>query len=353
MNEVLLYGPIWQRSAVEFLQNMAEVDPEGTLSVRVNTEGGEPAYAWGMISKFLEHAGPKHVKVDGQAYSAGTFFCCYADAVEALDVSQFLVHRAAYSEWFEKSEYFTAALRSNLENINKSLKKAFVKKVDVKKFEELKGVKVKDIFNMNDSEGNVSRVDVFLTAKEAKAIGLIDKVTKITPTKKAEIESVFNERIAALGKVPADLYAATEAAPAEEESPTPAPVKESLNKNKAMTIDEFKVKHPEAFAALSKDITAQVLKAERDRVGAWMAWQDVDPKAVAEGIKSGDAVSMTQLAEFQKKMLTGKAQADATAENAANVETGAAPSTEEENAKPEVKAIEESVLAELTNEKTK
>ena len=173
--ELLIYGQIYSQSTIDFINGMNEIGEDDELSVRVSSEGGDVLYGFGMIAKFNEHKGSKIVKVDGKAYSMGLFFCAYADNVEALDTSKFLLHRAAYSEWFEDSVYFTPELKAQLVEVNKQLMDAFKAKVDVAKFEELKGVKLKDVFSMD------SRIDVFLNAQEAKQIGLINKIVKITP----------------------------------------------------------------------------------------------------------------------------------------------------------------------------
>jgi len=170
-------------------------DAEGDITVRLNTGGGEPDYGFGMVAKFKEYTGKKTVKIDGKAYSMGAYIAMYADDVEALDVSNLMIHRAAYPTWFEESEYFTDGLRQNLVDTNKSLEAALRGKIDVEEFEKLKDVKVKDIFSMDD------RIDVFLTAKEAKKIGLVSKIIKITPSKAAEINS--HVKIAA--EIAADL----------------------------------------------------------------------------------------------------------------------------------------------------
>lgn len=317
---ILIYGSIASWMAKEFITQVDEL-ADSDLNVRINTEGGDVAYTYGMIAKFSEHAGAKSVHVDGQAYSMGAFFCCYAENVEALDVSQFMIHRASYGEWFEGSTFFTSELKANLVSMNKNLETAFRNKVDVEKFEalpQMQGKKTKDIFSMD------SRLDVFMTAKEAKSIGLISKINTITPAKKAEIDNLMGARAAAVFVEP----------------------KQVEPKKKNMTIEQFKAEHPEAFAALSGQITAQ----ERDRVGAWMTFVEVDPKAVAEGVKSGAPLGQTAMAEFSMKMVNGTKLAAVTAEAAPAVVTTpvvVAASTE----KTEAEKLEAALVAELLTPK--
>lgn len=65
-----------------------------------------------------------------------------------------------------------------------------------------------------------------------------------------------------------------------------------------MLLADFKAQHPATYAEAQKEILA----TERDRTGAWLKFQGVDPKAVAEGIASGENISQTQMADFAFKM---------------------------------------------------
>lgn len=288
MNEILLYGPIWSESSSIFINAVNELEGDN-LTVRINSGGGEPTYGWGMVAKFSEFSGTKNVKVDGSAYSMAAFFCCYSDNVECLDVSQFLIHRAAMSQWYEQ-EYMSDSERDNLVNINVSLEKAFRNKIDVAKFEQIKGVKVKDIFSMEN------RIDVFLTATEAKQIGLISKITTITPKKKTEINASMNLIAASYGF---DVMSMNKPAidSAEEK-------KESITSNSKtqikMTIEQLKADHPELFV----QVTASAIKEEKDRVGAWMKFIGADADAVVKGIESGENLGQTAMADFTVKMIT-------------------------------------------------
>ncbi len=270
--ELLIYGYIHSQSAVDFLNQFNEIGEDEEVTVRINTEGGKPEYGWGMAAKFQEHKGVKKAKVDGQAHSMGLFYCCYADTVEALDVSEFTLHRAAYRDWIENSELFTDDLKDNLARINKSLRSAFEAKVDVAKFEEITGAKMNDVFSMD------SRIDVSFNAATAKKIGLVDKVIKITPSKRAEI----------------DRYAI--AASTGVEAPV-IPTEQKINKKKNMDIKALKADHPELYAqAVQEGVTK-----ERDRVGACMVFMAVDADGVKAAIESGEDLTQKQMAEFSLK----------------------------------------------------
>lgn len=278
--EILLYSSIYSYSAEQFITAMEE-NKNNDVVLRINTNGGGPEDGFGMIAKFAEHKKSKKIKVDGKAYSMGLFFLAYSDDVEALDVTEFLAHRAAYPQWFEKSEYMTEALWDNLNRINSNLRSALEAKIDVAKFEKLKGVKMDDIFS------NKSRVDVFLSAEEAKEIGLIDRIVKITPEKKSEIESHMLRIAAEYNGI----------------SVSKEPVKTETNKSKIMNLETLKADHP----ALYSQVKALGASEEKDRVGAWLAFVDVDPEAVSRGIKEGTSISQTAMAEFSRKAFSANA----------------------------------------------
>ena len=318
--EVLIYGEIYSESAINFIKEVDAVD-DGTLKVRVNTPGGNPEYGWGMIAKFQEFDGEKSVVNDGKAHSMGMFFNCYTENASALDVTQFLIHRAAYPEWIEESSRFTDELKGNLIDINKSLEKAFRNKIDVDAFEELKGVKVKDIFSME------SRIDVFITAQEAKKIGLINKIIKITPEKKAQIESKMFEVAA--------KYIAKPTSDANNKE-----VVLTKTKNEKMTFEELKAKHPELFA----QAVATGVANEKDRAKAWLVFNDVDSKAVKVGIDSGENLTQSAMAEFSLKAMSAKQINEITEEGTKTVPTTQVKETVELT---EIQTIEASLDVEL------
>lgn len=211
-----------------------------------------------MIAKFNELTGVKKVKNDGKSYSMGLFFNCYVENASALDVSNFLLHRAAYPQWIEQDpEYFNQAMRENLAAINKSLRAAFEAKVDVAKFEKLKGVTLDEVFSME------SRIDVNLTAAEAKKIGLINEIITITPKIKAEIEANLNNYTVGI----AAKYT---------EAKINNPINNNNQKKSIMTIEQLKAEHPAVYA----QALALGVEQEKDRVGSIMAFNDIDPEAV-------------------------------------------------------------------------
>jgi ATP-dependent protease ClpP protease subunit len=294
--EVLLYGDIYSERARQFISALTDAEGQD-ISVRVNSSGGDVDYGWGMVAKFSEFKGKKTVKVDGSAASMAAFFTVYADNVEALDVSSFMFHRAAYPDWYEQdANRFNDARKKELNDTNDKLRAALESKVTAQNWFNVTGVSLDEMFSLN------ARVDVTLTATQAKELGLVNSINTITPAKKAEIDA----RMLAVAEDFTGLRLAAKNEPAQ------------INSNqKQMTIEKFKSEHPDIFA----QALAQGAEQERDRVSAWMVYVDVDAKAVADGIKGGKNITQAAMAELGRKALSKEALANASADSATSVTT--------------------------------
>lgn len=271
--DILIYGGIHRFSAEFFIQQLDENSGK-KVAVRMNTEGGDPVSAWGMIAKINEQKPKPLIKVDGEAHSMGAFILCYVDDVEALDVSTFVLHRAAFSSFFETDMNDEDAKK--LSGINKNLRAALEAKIDVNKLKELKGVTIDEIFSMD------SRINVHLTADEALQIGLVSRVVKLNPKEVSALTAKY-------GRIAASYNASAEKS-------TEKPVEKPLNNNK-MDLNELKLKHPEVYAT----VYGAGVKAEQDRVGSWMVFVKADAEAVTAGIKGGEPLSNTDMAELNQK----------------------------------------------------
>jgi ATP-dependent protease ClpP protease subunit len=326
--DVLLYGVIDSYSAPEVIKEINEVveaDPEAEVIVRVNTPGGSPEYGWGIAAKLQSLKAGFVLYNDGQSHSMGMFLNCYAKKSFAVDTNEFLVHRAAYPMWYESDpDFMDEATRGNLERVNKSLRTAFENKVDGKKFEEITGVKIKDIFSMN------GRAEVYLTAKQAKQIGLIDEIITLTPSKKSEIDALYEK--AALRVNPKR---------SEEEKKD-----KNLPKIEAMTIEKLKAEHPELYASIFKagetaGITAGTT-SERERVNACLEFLDIDKEGALKIVKEGRNLNQADMAAFTVKSIK-EAKKTALGKEGAASEIH----TDEEEITTEVKTEEKKTLDEF------
>jgi len=289
--EILLYSPIYSFTAVDFITAMEEARGLD-VSLRINGPGGSVFDGWGMLSKIAEHDGKVNLKIDGIAASMYAVFPLFVpyDNTECLDVSRIMIHRAdSYVETEEE--------RALLASINKDLKTKMKARLDGAKFKEVTGYTIDEIF---DSE---TVIDVWLNAKQAKEIGLIKKINKLTPKEIAAYQPLWSS-IAAC--------ATTEARAPKEQTKN-----DKQTKNKTMNIETLKAEHPDLY----KEVLALGVTQERDRVGAWMAFVDLDPTAVAKGIEDGANVSQKIMAEFQRKQFAAAATANITGDAAPGVQT--------------------------------
>jgi ATP-dependent protease ClpP protease subunit len=289
--EILIYGLIHSYSVTEMMKAMADVEPSDEMLLRINTDGGQPQDGFGLAAKFAEFTGSKTIQVDGRAYSTGLFLLCYAETVNALDVSSFMVHRAGYAEWYERSEFFTPEVKANIVAINKDLERAFRGKIDVEKFEEIKGVSIKDIFDIDKP-----RTDVFFTAQEAKKIGLVNNITKITPTALKQINAQMHEIAAKYtgGEIHQNIVESVVADLSDKKTEQP-----QIKNSKKMNKQELLAAHPEICAELIADGAAK----EKSRVDAWMVNLAIDANAVKTGIDGGGEFTQKDMAEFGQKQM--------------------------------------------------
>lgn len=287
MAEVLLYSPIFSFISELFIREMEEAKGEDVV-IRINTPGGDVLASWGMIAKAREHEEENEVtiKVDGQAASMGAYFLLFFNNVEGLDFSRFTLHRASLFN----EEGRTDAQLTELKEINKQLRSAMESKLNIPRFEKLAGITMDEFFNGEKA------IDVNFNAKKAKSIGLIKKITTLAP----EQAKALGEKFAAYHK-----------------NGQPEPKKDT----KMTTLAELKEEHPALYAQLLAQGVEEGVAKEADRVGAWSAFINVDPKAVVEGIKSGKDLSQTAMADFTVKAMSADQLNKIKAENADETET--------------------------------
>jgi len=332
--EILLYNFIFDFTAEELIGKMEEAKAEAIV-LRINSGGGNVEDAWGTIAKFKEHTHAKTIKVDGIANSMSAFFLAFAEDVEALNVSSFTLHRASFAPFLEMDhDFMTVEKRERLDEINSQLRAALEAKIDVPKFEEITGVTMDELFSMDD------QIDVRLTAAQAKEVGLINKVTQITP----EVSAAIRSKTLKIAATTAGIEYKEEKAPkAKKEIKKPEQNSNHQPKSDTMDLETLKSENPDLY----KEIFAKGVTAEKDRVGAWMAFNDIDPVAVSEGIKEGEAISATVTAEFARKAMSPEVLARIEKDSADKVETDKPEDKEETEKEKKVAAFEKEVRSEV------
>lgn len=318
---IKLYSGIYSWSVTQVMDQLDEVTTD-EVHMRINSPGGDVFAGYGIALKMREMEPNVVAKVDGIAASMAAFLLMFADEVHMSDFGRVMIHRAdMYTTTDEQKDF--------LQGVNNDLKKALKQRVDNKKLKELKGVSIEDIFNPD------KRIDVWLNAKEAKAIGLVDKINKLKPAVRAGLED-YMPSVAAFGYSLPDTQEQKEDLTVEA---TDASMKTNNNK---MTVEQFKKEHPEAYNAVTKAAADH----ERDRVNAWLKFVDVDAEAVKKGIESGESIGQTAMADFMAKIATATAKAGLAAEGAAS-DNATAQSEEQERTEDTPKTELEILEAEL------
>jgi ATP-dependent Clp protease protease subunit len=282
--ELYLYSPIYDFVAEALISQMEENKSEDIV-IRGNTPGGSVFSGWGIIAKMKEHGGKVTMKVDGSVASMGTFILAFAQEAEALEVSKIHLHRADMYINGPEDQAF-------LDSVNKDLKAKLIQKIDAAKFKEVTGFTIDDLFDPD------KRLEVWLSAKNAKAIGLISKIVKLNPT---EITAINRFNVAAESKP-------------DTTDPKPQP-------NKVMTLEEIKAKHPDMYAQIVAEGKKDGTETERKRIQAWESWRHIDAVAVDKGIKEGKDISMSDISEFSAKALSPENLKKLQASNAPDVST--------------------------------
>lgn len=289
---IAIYGSINSESATKFVQNINDADRfSNDIRVRISTNGGDVMQGYAILSMLKEFEGEKSVVVDGKAYSMGAFMCMYVNDVEAYDVSKFMVHRADYPAWYKNSEFFKESDQDELDKINADLKKAMKKKLDADAWKSITGDSIDDVF---DSE---ERKDYFLSAKEAKKVGLISKILTLDSDAKREINANCRQ---------ANIAALYDEKNKEQKLQKEAKEQNVKSKNKNMTIEELKKDHPELVKAIREEVTADI----RLNIEAWAEYKDVSPEKVIEGVSTMKAPNAKDYAKFAKLQMAGVQMAE-------------------------------------------
>jgi len=243
----------------------------------------------------------------------------FAENVECLDVSNFMFHRA-------DMRYASEDEKKWLLKVNAMLRQKMEAKIDKAVWKELTGVSISQLF---DSE---QRIDVTIDAKQAKKLGIVSKVTKLEPKKARAIKADYDNNVSVELRKKFQLMEPIAAMAEVKEEP----IITNSKTNKTMNIEQLKADHPEVYAAAVKHGVDQ----ERDRAGAFLAFVDVDSKAVVEGIKSGDSLSQTAMAELSRKALQAQVVNGVVAETTKTVETEPVLTDEEKENKAKAESLE-------------
>lgn len=297
---LLLYAPLWDFVAESFVDKMNDIPQDQDIDIWMNCPGGRVFAGWSIIGPIEKRTGKKNLSIFGHSMSMAVYFALYCDHVEALEVSQFMLHRAhGYVDNPDDQKL--------LDNINKDLRKQMESRLNMDVFEKVCGCTLDDIFNSEE------RRDIMLTAKDAKKIGLIDKIIKLS---KPEMES-YAEKFVAF----ADFSQRSENNSQRSEADVEINSNHSSKKLKKMTIQEFKSQNPEGYQEIFELGKKAGKKAEAVRTKSWIAYIDIDKENVISSIKEEKEFTPDVMAEMSVKMASKSTAANIQADSAGDIST--------------------------------
>jgi ATP-dependent protease ClpP protease subunit len=336
MNEILLYATLDKDTTSMMLSQLSWIGENQVYAVRMYCPGGDVEATWGIPAKMqeLKNKGCHSIaKVDGLAASMAGVLLCFFDEREALDVSNIMLHRAMYGATDQEGNPIepTPEEKQYLSKINSDLKAKMSQVIDNKKLKQLKGLTIDDLFNENKD-----RVNCWLTAQEAKEIGLI---TKVIPVDANTSKNIANAVTACYD-------------PAARPKVTATIAGKPLNVTH-MTAEEFQKDNPQAYKAIQKD----AVKAYKAKAKAALAEDDdpdEDEDCTPEKDTKGKAKGKAK-AEIDPNVLaiaveaTLKSMGIAMIENGQPVQTATATATQTAQAATEQRAKAEAEKKEIAD----
>ncbi len=284
---LLLFAPIYDSVAIDLIDKMNEIPEDEDIEIWVNSPGGRVFAGWTIIGAMQKRTGKCKMSIMGHAASMAVFFALFADEAEALEVTQFMIHRAdGYVDTPEDQAF--------LDKINKDLRKQMESRLNMDVFEQVTGKTMDQIFDPKQ------RIDVWIDAKQAKKIGLIGKIKKLSPQ---QIKA-YNEKFVAFADFDFEQRSSE-----DTQRSGPEDITINNNNNKKMTKSELKAQHPELFAEIYDEGLAAGVKQEATRVRSWLAYIGIDKENVIMSIKEAKEFTPDLMAEMSVKMAS-KAKAE-------------------------------------------
>ena len=326
MRPLLLFTPIYSYTAEAFVNKLLEVDANEDQEYWINSPGGSVFAGYSILGALQERTGKNNAKVFGSADSMLAYMLLFMDNVEALDTSTFRLHRADGYVDNDQDKAFLA-------KVNKDLRAKMEKKINSEIFKEVTGHTFNEMFDPS------KRIDIDLDAKQAKKIGLINKIIRLEPTQIA----AMSERLIAFAD-----FQEPQGSGIEEKKPQGSGEKQEQNNNNQKTIkmtkEEFKAQNPEVFSQIYNEGVEAGASKEKDRVEAFLEFVEIDPETVKAQISENKAVTSKFMAEMTKKFMAQSHKEKLTAEATEEIVTPDEPKTKE---KTELDAFAASMDAEM------
>lgn len=279
---LLLYMPIYDSVAEQFVEKMNDIENSEDIEIWLNSPGGRVFAGWSIIGPMQKREGNIKTCVFGNASSMAVYIPLYSDYSEALEVTKFTLHRADMKVENEEDQKY-------LDSINKDLRKQMESKLDLEMFTQITGKTMDDLFNPK------TRLDITLSAKEAKKVGLINNILKLD---QKQIKA-YSEKFVAF----ADFDFEQRSSEESQRSVISDDILIINNNNKKnMTKSELKSQHPELYAEIYEEGLAAGVKQEATRVKSWIAYLGIDKENVITSIKEAKEFTPDVMAEMSVKL---------------------------------------------------
>lgn len=285
--ELMLYGeiaddrPWWDFDKeenyivpAEFNQAMQALNGKSNITVRLNSNGGDPFAATAIYSMLKENPAHKDVIIEGIAASAATIIACAGDTVKAPSNACFMIHNpAVYPDGDSLTEDDLTKLLNALQAIKSSIINAYVQKSN-KTAEELS--------QMMDEAS-------WMTGEQAKEAGFVDEIM----FQKADIKASADRKFIFSNHIKMDV-GAFKAIPNIQIMKKESEEKEPMEEIKDSA--ELQKTYPEFTKALVDTAVKDALAEERKRMKDIDAISaNISPELVAEA-KYEKPVSAADLA---------------------------------------------------------
>lgn len=263
------------------------IEDGNDLYFTLKTYGGTVWDGWEIATALQKFKGKTTIDIPGVSASMGIAVIAFADKNIASDKAKFMIHAPAGGDPKVISE------------IKKELYDVLSARIDEAKFKEITGKTLKQVIIPADGE----RLDIWLNAKEAKAIGLIDEIYKLDPKQRIAAEDDM------IGHYQFIEYKETENNGVE----TP----NINNKISKMNRTEFEAQHPALYAEICnakiKEGKSLGATSNQARVDSFAEFSEIDAVLVAAKIK--DPLATVDAAFYKEISATVKANALATGAN--------------------------------------
>ena len=140
---------------------LADVDAEEEVIVRINSPGGDVFEAQAIRTMLSQRKAPVNVQVDGVAASAASWIATVGDRVSMAEGSMLMIHSPWTVAVGNRAELLAAA--DLLDKVGGQIANSYAGK---------SGKEMKDVMAAMDAE-------TWYTADEAKAFGLVDEVLDV------------------------------------------------------------------------------------------------------------------------------------------------------------------------------